>query len=1062
MSERARGRGRGRGQGRGRLSNRGSYGDRRNGVSNPQTLQSNGDVDGEYNAHLTERFKGRSARNGDSNRRFNRETKLQLALNPDLSKYVTNQEAISRGADPDDWLAIPEIPPAGEILIPEGEAVSLPRNKIDQPWSKKEKYLKAHYKFLREDAIAPLREAVAKFRRDPQRMDDNDTRIYEQVRIVGLTFTYKGICSRIRFSLARATRRISWQASKRLTSGTLVALTPTKDAFQNRCILAVVAARPLDHLEQEVPEIDILFGDHNSHEVDPQQTYIMIEASQGYFEAYRHTMRALQKQSAEPFPLAEHICHLEWDVGPPQYLIEEPDRDITPAADQGTLEAFQNVNLLRQWPSSPTRTLDSTQWAAMKDILTRKLAIIQGPPGTGKTHVSKIAIEIMLRNRKPGDPPIIVACQTNHALDQLLGFVNKFEPNFIRLGGRSTNVLTKARALHEVRKAQVYDDPLGSCFAKARRDINTQTLKLKSLLSPVRADGPSLMTSEVLFNLGVINAQQRKSLEKGAADWLQSDAVPDEPLQMWLGDSVKPFVPIYSNDNFGFQEAEEDLELEQRRELDAEMGVADEEDYEMLRGDYLSLAIGQTMSQPTAQTIGQAKRLLDTAKDLYQVPKYLKGPMYMIMQEKAIAIVRRRLREGANDYAGMCSQIQIGRWEKDAAYLAEAPIIGMTTTGLSKYRALVSSLKPKIILIEEAAEVLEAPVSVACVASLQHLILVGDHQQLQANCSVKELAGDPYYLNISMFERLVRNKLPHRTLLKQRRMEPEFRELIQPIYPGLTDDDSVATRDRTEWGTGSIFSWFLNHDFQEHQDESMSTYNAHEAALIARFYRHLIRNRVPPAAITVLTFYNGQRKKILRALKDDPETASVYNKVKTVDSYQGEENHIILLSLVRNNASGKIGFLDINNRIVVALSRAKYGFYLFGNGNFLAEHNEVWSYVEDRLWKQGRSKDSMNRLVMNDDEEEEEEKESRRVIREGKKPEPPVQQPRGPPAWGYDGTNETSGFNPEGQRVRPEEAFVAIITQSAEIENESFLGWKSPKEVEWEEEQAALNGNGFW
>lgn len=595
----------------------------------------------------------------------------------------------------------------------------------------------------------------------------------------------------------------------------------------------------------------------------------------------------------------------------------------------------------------------------MRDILTNRLAVIQGPPGTGKTHVSKIAIDILLRNRKVGDPPIIVACQTNHALDQLLTFISKYEPDFIRLGGRSSDPNIKKRALHAMRKEQVYDDPLGSCYSKARRAHQTHTLKLRSLLSPVRGDVAGPLTAETLFHLGVITQQQRSSIEKGAADWISTEQTSDEPLQMWLRNAVGPFLPKYNEDSFGFQEAEDDLEQEQLKEFEAELGIQDEEDFEMLKGDYMSLNMGLTMQQPTPQTFEQAKKLLDTQTDLMRISAHMRGPMYLVMQEKALVVVRQRLREEAKEFDRICTQIQVGRWEKDAAYLAQAPIIGMTTTGLSKYRGLVSALSPKIILIEEAAEVLEAPVGVACVESLEHLILVGDHQQLQANCSVKELAGEPYCLNISMFERLVRNQLPHKTLLRQRRMQPEFRHLIQPIYPELKDDGSVATREQTEWGTGSIYSWFLNHDYQENQDETMSTYNAHEAELVAKFYRHLIRNRVPPAAITILTFYNGQRKKILRALKDDPETSSHYNKVKTVDSYQGEENHIVLLSLVRNNPSGKIGFLDINNRIVVALSRAKYGFYLFGNGTFLAEHNEVWSYVEDELYKQGRSRDKM-------------------------------------------------------------------------------------------------------
>lgn len=131
-------------------------------------------------------------------------------------------------------------------------------------------------------------------------MDDNETRIYEQVRVVGLRFTYNGIASRIRFSTARSGRQIKWASSKRLTSGTLVALTPKDDNFRTKCILATVAARPLTNLESEVaPEVDLFFGDTDDLEVDSQNSYIMIEATQGYYEAYRHTLKALQKQSQE-------------------------------------------------------------------------------------------------------------------------------------------------------------------------------------------------------------------------------------------------------------------------------------------------------------------------------------------------------------------------------------------------------------------------------------------------------------------------------------------------------------------------------------------------------------------------------------------------------------------------------------------------------------------------------------------------------------------------------------------------------------------------------------------
>ena len=87
--------------------------------------------------------------------------------------------------------------------------------------------------------------------------------------------------------------------STRLLAGTMVALTPAKDNFRAKCIIAIVAARPLSGVEDTPPQIDIYFSKPEEIEIDPQQEFTMIEAKSGYYEAARHTLRALQKLSAE-------------------------------------------------------------------------------------------------------------------------------------------------------------------------------------------------------------------------------------------------------------------------------------------------------------------------------------------------------------------------------------------------------------------------------------------------------------------------------------------------------------------------------------------------------------------------------------------------------------------------------------------------------------------------------------------------------------------------------------------------------------------------------------------
>ncbi|KAI9872611.1 MAG: hypothetical protein M1823_008128, partial [Watsoniomyces obsoletus] len=184
----------------------------------------------------------------------------------------------------------------------------------------KDKYLKAHYELHREDAVSPLRDAVDKFRKDPDMSDDKSLHIYEKVHICGFTFSQLGIAARVTFSTARAGRHILWQSSKRLVSGTLVALTPADNKFETKCIIALVAARPLAGVQLMPSEVDLFFCRTEDIHIDPQQEWTMVEASTGYYEAYRHTLRALQKLSHESFTLSPHICSMSPAVEPPAYL----------------------------------------------------------------------------------------------------------------------------------------------------------------------------------------------------------------------------------------------------------------------------------------------------------------------------------------------------------------------------------------------------------------------------------------------------------------------------------------------------------------------------------------------------------------------------------------------------------------------------------------------------------------------------------------------------------------------------------------------------------------------
>ncbi|KAG8227285.1 hypothetical protein J437_LFUL004834, partial [Ladona fulva] len=131
----------------------------------------------------------------------------------------------------------------------------------------------------------------------------------------------------------------------------------------------------------------------------------------------------------------------------------------------------------------------------------------------------------------------------------------------------------------------------------------------------------------------------------------------------------------------------------------------------------------------------------------------------------------------------------------------------------------------------------------------------------------------------------------------------------------------------------------------------LSKRNAAEAGFLIALCRHIILQGYDPKQITILTFYLGQ----MFTLIEEREKHSIMTGVKiaSVDSYQGEENDIILLSLVRSNEEGKIGFLISENRICVALSRAKKALYVIGNMDLVASKSVLWKRVLEVLKEKG-------------------------------------------------------------------------------------------------------------
>eukprot|EP00438_Fugacium_kawagutii_P029936 Skav232682 [mRNA] locus=scaffold698:434018:434539:+ [translate_table: standard] len=124
--------------------------------------------------------------------------------------------------------------------------------------------------------------------------------------------------------------------------------------------------------------------------------------------------------------------------------------------------------------------------------------------------------------------------------------------------------------------------------------------------------------------------------------------------------------------------------------------------------------------------------------------------------------------------------------------------------------------------------------------------------------------------------------------------------------------------------------------------ERRSPTNPKEARTILAFTKHILREGYQPEEISILAMYDGQVS-LLRGLLRNEELESI--KCSSVDRFQGDENRFVLISLVRSNAQSKLGFVGERNRLIVAMSRARSGVYLFGNDQLLQEKSKEWKMV---------------------------------------------------------------------------------------------------------------------
>ncbi len=262
--------------------------------------------------------------------------------------------------------------------------------------------------------------------------------------------------------------------------------------------------------------------------------------------------------------------------------------------------------------------------------------------------------------------------------------------------------------------------------------------------------------------------------------------------------------------------------------------------------------------------------------------------------------------------------------------------------------SLLSAESFDTALVDEATQAVE-PLSLLAFLKAPKVILAGDHQQLPP--TVLSRAAAERGLSRSLFERLLAEHGDgvKGMLKEQYRMHAEIMAFPSAqLYGGeLRAHPAVASRVREALLTKPLeappvlFVDTAGKGFDEARAEGEeSLHNEGEGALVLARARALLEAGLPARDLAVITPYRAQAARLREAL-GQPDV-----EVDTVDAFQGREKEAVLVSLVRSNPDGQVGFLADLRRMNVALTRARRHLFVVGDSATLCAHPFYAGFVD--------------------------------------------------------------------------------------------------------------------
>ncbi|KAK8484172.1 hypothetical protein V6N13_122280 [Hibiscus sabdariffa] len=274
------------------------------------------------------------------------------------------------------------------------------------------------------------------------------------------------------------------------------------------------------------------------------------------------------------------------------------------------------------------------------------------------------------------------------------------------------------------------------------------------------------------------------------------------------------------------------------------------------------------------------------------------------------------------------------------------------STACSSYELYNVEMKPlDVLVIDEAAQLKECESAIPMqLPGIVHSVLIGDEWQLPAAVlsNVSSEAG----FGRSLFQRLTTLGHSKQLLNIQYRMHPSISCFPNAYFYNNQISDAVGVKHKSyekpylPWPLFGPYS-FINVSGREEKNDSGSSFrNMVEVAVVQMLVQTLFKawkSSRERLSVGIMSPYAAQVVAIQEKLGRKYERSDNFEvKVKSVDEFQGSVEDIIIISTVRSNRSGEIGFVSNSQRSNVALTRARHCLWVLGDGRTLAEHESVW------------------------------------------------------------------------------------------------------------------------